>query len=101
MHYGYKVVNAAAVHNRSCCGFLAYHVVHMCSAVLCVDMNLRYKEGQSSSPHPDVNLPGLCLQVTVELKNDLAINGTLHSVYQYPHMVSSSTQQHGLILRWC
>lgn len=26
---------------------------------------------------------GSCIQVTVELKNDLAINGTLHSVDQY------------------
>ena len=48
-----------------------------------------------------------CLQVTVELKNDLAITGTLHSIDQYlnikitntraenpekyPHMVSSSS----------
>lgn len=82
-----------------------------------VNVNLRYMEERSSSPHSDVNLPGLCLQVTVELKNDLAINGTLHSVDQYlnikltntrvvneqkyPHMVCSSTQQHGLVLLWC
>jgi LSM domain len=36
------------------------------------------------------------MQVTVELKNDLAISGTLHSVDQYLNIKLHNTQVHSL-----